>query len=216
MLYMTIDLGLGEVACASAGHPQPRLLGADGTVTSLDAKGLVLGIAPGTAYDELRRPLRPAPRSCCTRTASWRRAGPGECTATSVSTACSPRTTASSGRAARGRAATRADVLRAWASSAIPVGRCACTPPPRRSATCTAAGSPPMWTPSRRCQGSAPTPRGRSSRSGTGAAVRWSTPTSGASSRGRSTVRGTPGPRAWPPISPTSTRSCPPPTAGPR
>jgi sigma-B regulation protein RsbU (phosphoserine phosphatase) len=59
MLYMTIDLARGEVACASAGHPQPRLLDASGVVTSLDAKGLVLGIAPGIEYSELRRPFEP-------------------------------------------------------------------------------------------------------------------------------------------------------------
>jgi serine phosphatase RsbU (regulator of sigma subunit) len=59
MLYMTIDLARGEVACASAGHPQPRLLDASGAVTSLEAKGLVLGIAPGIEYGELRRPFEP-------------------------------------------------------------------------------------------------------------------------------------------------------------
>jgi serine phosphatase RsbU (regulator of sigma subunit) len=59
MLYLTIDLGRGEVACASAGHPQPRLLDAGGAVSSLDAKGLVLGIAPGIEYSELRRPFEP-------------------------------------------------------------------------------------------------------------------------------------------------------------
>ena len=59
MLYMTIDLARGEVACASAGHPPPRLLDASGAVTSLDAKGLVLGIAPGIEYSELRRPFEP-------------------------------------------------------------------------------------------------------------------------------------------------------------
>ena len=59
MLYLTIDLGRGEVACASAGHPPPRLLDASGAVSSLDAKGLVLGIAPGTEYSELRRPFEP-------------------------------------------------------------------------------------------------------------------------------------------------------------
>jgi len=59
MLYLTIDAALGEVACASAGHPPPRLLGADGTVSSLDARGLVLGIAPGTPYAELRRSFPP-------------------------------------------------------------------------------------------------------------------------------------------------------------
>jgi serine phosphatase RsbU (regulator of sigma subunit) len=59
MLYLTVDLGREEVACASAGHPPPRLLDPEGNVTSLDAKGLVLGIAPGHEFDELRRPFSP-------------------------------------------------------------------------------------------------------------------------------------------------------------
>ncbi len=57
MLYLTIDLARGEVACASAGHPPPRLLDPQGNVTSLDANGLVLGIEPGHEFDELRRPF---------------------------------------------------------------------------------------------------------------------------------------------------------------
>jgi serine phosphatase RsbU (regulator of sigma subunit) len=57
MLYMTIDLGRGEVACACGGHPAPRLVCPDGTVESLDVHGLVLGIESGQPYDELRRPF---------------------------------------------------------------------------------------------------------------------------------------------------------------
>jgi serine phosphatase RsbU (regulator of sigma subunit) len=59
MLYLTVDAGLGEVACASGGHPPPRLLHEDGAVESLEALGLVLGIEPGQPYDELRRPFEP-------------------------------------------------------------------------------------------------------------------------------------------------------------
>jgi serine phosphatase RsbU (regulator of sigma subunit) len=59
MLYLTIDLARGEVACASAGHPAPRLIQPDGTVESLGAHGLVLGIEPGQPYEELRRPFEP-------------------------------------------------------------------------------------------------------------------------------------------------------------
>jgi phosphoserine phosphatase RsbU/P len=59
MLYLTVDLGRGEVACASAGHPPPRLVHPDGRVESLDVSGLVLGIEPGQPYEELRRPLEP-------------------------------------------------------------------------------------------------------------------------------------------------------------
>src|SRR5207249_4495429 len=59
MLYLTVDLVRGEVACASAGHPPPRLLHPDGRVESLGAAGLVLGIEPGQPYAELRRSFEP-------------------------------------------------------------------------------------------------------------------------------------------------------------
>ncbi len=55
MLSLTVDLRRGEVACASGGHPPPRLLHPDGTVESLEVNGLVLGIEPGQPYEELRR-----------------------------------------------------------------------------------------------------------------------------------------------------------------
>jgi sigma-B regulation protein RsbU (phosphoserine phosphatase) len=57
MLYLTVDLARGEVACASGGHPAPRLIHPDGSVEKLDASGLVLGIEPGQPYEELRRPF---------------------------------------------------------------------------------------------------------------------------------------------------------------
>jgi sigma-B regulation protein RsbU (phosphoserine phosphatase) len=59
MLYLTIDLARGEVACASAGHPAPRLVRPDGTVESLAAQGLVLGIEAGQPYEELTRAFEP-------------------------------------------------------------------------------------------------------------------------------------------------------------
>jgi serine phosphatase RsbU (regulator of sigma subunit) len=59
MLYLTIDAEVGEVACASGGHPPPRLLHEDGTVESLEANGLVLGIESRQPYEELRRPFEP-------------------------------------------------------------------------------------------------------------------------------------------------------------
>ena len=55
MLYLTIDIGRGEVACASAGHPQPRLLDASGAVTSLDAEPSSES-RRASRYSELRRP----------------------------------------------------------------------------------------------------------------------------------------------------------------
>jgi serine phosphatase RsbU (regulator of sigma subunit) len=57
MTYVAIDPRRGEVACASAGHPPPRVLLEDGTVQALDATGIVLGIDSGQAYDEIRAPL---------------------------------------------------------------------------------------------------------------------------------------------------------------
>jgi len=57
MLYLTVDAEIGEVACASGGHPPPRLLREDGAVEGLEAPGMVLGIESGQPYEELRRPL---------------------------------------------------------------------------------------------------------------------------------------------------------------
>jgi serine phosphatase RsbU (regulator of sigma subunit) len=59
MLYLTVNLARGEVACASAGHPAPRLVRADGTVESLAVQGLVLGIEVGQPYEELTRSFEP-------------------------------------------------------------------------------------------------------------------------------------------------------------
>ena len=57
MTYVAIDPVRGEVACASAGHPPPRLVLADGTVSGLDATGIVLGIDSGQSYEEVRAAL---------------------------------------------------------------------------------------------------------------------------------------------------------------
>ena len=54
MAYLAIDGESGEVACASAGHPPPRLVTPDGSVHGLEPGGLALGIEAGQAYDELR------------------------------------------------------------------------------------------------------------------------------------------------------------------
>jgi serine phosphatase RsbU (regulator of sigma subunit) len=53
MVYIVIDAD-GRVAAAGAGHPPPRILAPDGTVTALEAGGLVLGIEPSQEYDEVR------------------------------------------------------------------------------------------------------------------------------------------------------------------
>jgi sigma-B regulation protein RsbU (phosphoserine phosphatase) len=56
MIYLVID-AKGHVAAAGAGHPMPRLVAADGTVTALEAHGLVLGVEPDQAYSEVRATL---------------------------------------------------------------------------------------------------------------------------------------------------------------
>jgi serine phosphatase RsbU (regulator of sigma subunit) len=57
MSYVVVDGVAGTVAAASAGHPPPRLVHADGTVERLAARGLVLGIDPGQEYPEVRDDL---------------------------------------------------------------------------------------------------------------------------------------------------------------
>jgi serine phosphatase RsbU (regulator of sigma subunit) len=57
MAYVAADPVRGETACASAGHPPPRLVLPDGTVRGLDASGLVLGIDAGQRYEEVRAEL---------------------------------------------------------------------------------------------------------------------------------------------------------------
>jgi serine phosphatase RsbU (regulator of sigma subunit) len=57
LVYMLIDGGKGEVAAAGAGHPPPRIVAADGSVTGLEVRGLVLGIEPSQEYEEVRETL---------------------------------------------------------------------------------------------------------------------------------------------------------------
>jgi serine phosphatase RsbU (regulator of sigma subunit) len=58
MVYLTIDPG-GEVACASAGHPAPRLVLPDGRVDVLQCGGLALGIEASQQYEQVRASLPP-------------------------------------------------------------------------------------------------------------------------------------------------------------
>jgi serine phosphatase RsbU (regulator of sigma subunit) len=53
MVYLVIDAS-GHLVVAGGGHPPPRLIAADGTVTGLQVSGLVLGIEPGQHYKEVR------------------------------------------------------------------------------------------------------------------------------------------------------------------
>jgi serine phosphatase RsbU (regulator of sigma subunit) len=57
MLYVTVDPANGDVACACAGHPSPRIVGADGAVRSLQARGLVLGVDPDQSYAAVHETL---------------------------------------------------------------------------------------------------------------------------------------------------------------
>jgi serine phosphatase RsbU (regulator of sigma subunit) len=59
MAYLTIDPQSGELVAASAGHPQPRLVRADGSVVPVDVGGLALGIDPEQTYEEARTRLEP-------------------------------------------------------------------------------------------------------------------------------------------------------------
>ncbi len=58
MLYVTADGRAGELACASAGHPLPRIVRA-GAVEPLGLHGLALGIEGGQAYEAERVTLAP-------------------------------------------------------------------------------------------------------------------------------------------------------------
>ena len=58
MLYVTADGRKGELVCASAGHPPPRVV-RDGAPVPLGVRGLALGIAGGQAYEVERVQLEP-------------------------------------------------------------------------------------------------------------------------------------------------------------
>jgi serine phosphatase RsbU (regulator of sigma subunit) len=51
MVVLTIDPDTGELAAAAAGHPPPRIVAADGTVTALAGHGLALGIDDAQTYE---------------------------------------------------------------------------------------------------------------------------------------------------------------------
>jgi serine phosphatase RsbU (regulator of sigma subunit) len=59
MVELVFDPGAGEVACASGGHPPPRLVLPDGTVESIDARGLALGIDAPQVYKTVTEPFPP-------------------------------------------------------------------------------------------------------------------------------------------------------------
>jgi serine phosphatase RsbU (regulator of sigma subunit) len=59
MLYLTVDPRSGELACASAGHPAPRVVTAAGQVSALPVAGMALGIESDQKYEEVRAQLEP-------------------------------------------------------------------------------------------------------------------------------------------------------------
>ena len=59
MVELVIDAERGEVLCASAGHPPPRLVLPDGTVEEISAGGLALGVDSPQAYETVRAAFPP-------------------------------------------------------------------------------------------------------------------------------------------------------------
>jgi serine phosphatase RsbU (regulator of sigma subunit) len=59
MLYLLIDAATGVVSVASAGHPPPRLIAADGSVGGIEARGLALGVESGVEYEVTLAQLEP-------------------------------------------------------------------------------------------------------------------------------------------------------------
>jgi phosphoserine phosphatase RsbU/P len=59
MVELVIDSVKGEVACASGGHPQPRLVLPDGTVEGIAARGLALGIEASQEYETVTAAFAP-------------------------------------------------------------------------------------------------------------------------------------------------------------
>jgi serine phosphatase RsbU (regulator of sigma subunit) len=59
MLYLTADGRKGELACASAGHPAPRVVRAGRSPVPLEVRGLALGIAEEQSYEAERLELEP-------------------------------------------------------------------------------------------------------------------------------------------------------------
>jgi len=59
MLCLTIDPRSGELACASAGHPPPRLVTPNGVIEQVSVSGLALGVESGQSYETTRLRLEP-------------------------------------------------------------------------------------------------------------------------------------------------------------
>ncbi|HUQ23701.1 MAG TPA: SpoIIE family protein phosphatase [Gaiellaceae bacterium] len=59
MVELVIDAAAGEVACASAGHPAPRLVQPGGSVEGIRARGLALGIDAPQVYETVHAEFVP-------------------------------------------------------------------------------------------------------------------------------------------------------------
>ena len=59
MVELVFDSAAGAVACASGGHPPPRLVLPDGVVEPISARGLALGIDAPQAYETVTAPFPP-------------------------------------------------------------------------------------------------------------------------------------------------------------
>jgi serine phosphatase RsbU (regulator of sigma subunit) len=59
LLYLTVDPRSGEVACASAGHPSPRVVRPGLAPEGIDVTGLALGIEGGQRYATVHLRLEP-------------------------------------------------------------------------------------------------------------------------------------------------------------
>jgi serine phosphatase RsbU (regulator of sigma subunit) len=59
MVALVIDAARGKVACASAGHPPPRLVQPDGSVEGVLARGLALGIDSPQVYEAVTAEFAP-------------------------------------------------------------------------------------------------------------------------------------------------------------
>jgi serine phosphatase RsbU (regulator of sigma subunit) len=59
MTYFTIDPATGNVVAASAGHPAPLLVSANGGVRAMECGGLALGVDGGQVYEEDTARLEP-------------------------------------------------------------------------------------------------------------------------------------------------------------
>ncbi len=57
MVYLAVDPARGVVSCSSAGHPEPRLVLPDGSVTPIQAPGIALGIDADQDFLQVEVPL---------------------------------------------------------------------------------------------------------------------------------------------------------------